>query len=218
MSAPYIQTFEAVFFIPATAQNEPKPIFQLFSSTDADGGSMNGVKLDPRILEIEVQLLSSAACELYVQLTRNTNKGTPTIWRVFPNCPKIGGIYHTVTPRFSNGSQCPVASVNAKSVSGLGAAILETYTVNPSRGDVVLRRLSLPAGIGNSQIFCWPDEGQNTTGFFSPVFENPTVPEVEFGPGVQIYSGVGNIVTLNPDLMMRVRWQEVPRTPLGTPA
>jgi len=216
MTVPYIQTFEGVFYLPAVAQNVLKPYLSIYSTTDAPGGQVNGIYADPRILEIEFQALTNADAEIYILLTGNAaDKGTPTDWLSFPNLPRIGGAYHTTLSRFTNESSCPMASGHALTVYGV-VAILPDYTVDPTRGSgqSILRRISLPAGVGNSQVICFPDEGVGSTGFFGPVSETGGgVDFVERGPGIQIWSGPGNSASVNPAMLVRIRWQEVPRIP-----
>ena len=211
MGAPYIQTFETIFYVPAVARNDAEPLFQIYATTDAPGGSVDGIKLVPRLLELEVQLLTAAECELALCLTTNTSKGTPTAWQANQQSPKIGGTFHTANPNFTNESICPIASGHALEVFGSATAPYVGYTVAPLFGRP-LRRISLPANIGNNQIICFPDEGEGTTGFYTE--SSPPVPAN--GPGIQLWGHppFGSVAaTPNPEMIIRARWQEVPPIP-----
>lgn len=216
MTAPYIQTFEGVFAVPAVSQDSVKPIFQIYASTDAPGGALDNIKLVPRILEIEIQLLSNAAAELYIYPTLATGKGAPVAWIPFPYVTKIGGIYQRTNPTFTNCSECPIASGFATKVDGSVPLIFQDYAANPTPNvGYPLRRISLPAGIGNNQIICFPNEGDGSIGFHgssAPGGSN------NLGPGMQIWAGPGSggPAVLNAAMMMRVRWQEVPVSGMDT--
>ena len=151
MTSPF-NTFEMSFVIPAVAA--ASPVIQLYPGT-VSGGLYN---VAPRLLELEVQLLTAVATDLGFFLLVNDPvfQGAPVTANAVHGTVRVDGPRRPIVVAGgsipSEPARCPIA------ISGGGHAWGVAPT-NPIGAYEYFRRISLLNSIGNNQTVCWP-EGQ----------------------------------------------------------